>query len=90
MKRLERIGWVLAAVLVCLLGIPWFLWGNATTALGLPLWLWWHIGWLVLCSALFWTFAQHAWGVGIEPNRPQSQSRSPRSDGRADGGGDRQ
>ncbi|USZ71215.1 DUF3311 domain-containing protein [Natronosalvus halobius] len=89
MNRLERIGWILAAVLVCLLGIPWFLWGNAATAFGLPLWLWWHVGWLALCSVLFWTFAQRAWGVGIEPNRPQPRSRSPRSDGRADGRGDR-
>ena len=64
----ERVGWGIIAATICLLGIPWFLWGDATTVLGLPLWLWWHIGWLLLSSVLFWVFAQRYWGVGIDPD----------------------
>ncbi|MCU4751098.1 DUF3311 domain-containing protein [Halobacteria archaeon AArc-curdl1] len=68
MDWLERLGWIFGATALCVLGIPWFLWGNDTIVAGLPLWIWWHIGWLLLASGLFWLFAQRAWGVGIEPD----------------------
>jgi hypothetical protein len=61
----EKYGWAVVFALLIAFAVPWFLWGNSRTALGLPVWLWWHIGWMVLASATFWTFATRAWGVGI-------------------------
>ena len=75
MRRLELAGWIAVAVVLCALAIPWFLWGTAATVAGLPVWLWWHVGWMLLASLVFRYFAQHAWGIGIEPNRdPEPRS----------------
>lgn len=52
--------------------IPWFLWGDARLVLGLPLWLWWHVGWMVLASAVFWLFTRHAWGIWIVDSEGES------------------
>jgi hypothetical protein len=41
--------------------VPWFLWGTATVVAGLPLWLWWHVGWMVVASAVFALFTRHGW-----------------------------
>ncbi|WP_254837986.1 DUF3311 domain-containing protein [Natronomonas marina] len=64
-SRAERYGWALVAAVLVALAVPWFLWGDGRTALGLPLWLWWHVGWMVLASALFWLFTERAWGLGV-------------------------
>ncbi|MFP9192598.1 DUF3311 domain-containing protein [Natronosalvus vescus] len=88
MDWVERAGWGIIATIICLLGIPWFLWGDSTIVLGLPLWLWWHVGWLLLASALFWVFAQRYWGVGIEPAGGMSAKNSPRADGEGGTGGE--
>jgi len=61
----EKYGWAVVFALLIAFAIPWFLWGDSRMALGLPVWLWWHIGWMVLASAAFWTFANRAWGIGI-------------------------
>ncbi|MDQ2050533.1 DUF3311 domain-containing protein [Natronolimnohabitans sp. A-GB9] len=66
MPRLELVGWIAVAVVLCVFAIPWFLWDDATVVAGVPLWLWWHIGWMVLASLVFWLFTQRAWGIGIE------------------------
>ncbi|WP_049927557.1 DUF3311 domain-containing protein [Halopiger goleimassiliensis] len=76
MKRIEQWGWLAVALVLCAFAIPWFLWGDATIVAGLPLWLWWHVGWMVLASAVFWLFARRAWGVGIEPDATASASES--------------
>jgi hypothetical protein len=62
----ERIVWSLVAVVLAALAIPWFLWRDGTVIAGLPLWLWWHIGWMGLAAVVFRTFANRAWGVGVE------------------------
>ena len=87
MDSLERVGWVVGAALFCLLGVPWFLWGDDTIVAGLPLWVWWHVGWLILASALFWLFAQRHWGVGIEPETDRDSTASESDAFRTDGGG---
>ncbi|MFW5963915.1 MAG: DUF3311 domain-containing protein [Natronomonas sp.] len=61
----EKYGWAVVFALLITFAIPWFLWGDSRLAVGLPLWLWWHIGWMVLASAAFWTFSSRAWGIGI-------------------------
>ena len=66
MRRLEIAGWSTVAVVLSALSIPWFLWGDSTLVAGLPLWLWWHVGWMLVASAVFWIFARRAWGLGIE------------------------
>ncbi len=66
MWGMERYVWILAAVILSALGIPWFLWRDNTIVAGLPVWLWWHVGWLVLASVVFYLFTQRAWGLGIE------------------------
>ncbi len=68
MRNVELAGWIVVAVVLCGLSIPWFLWGSTTVVAGFPLWLWWHIGWMVLTAVVFWTFANRAWGIGIEPD----------------------
>ena len=88
MKRLEQWGWLAVAFVLCALAIPWFLWGDATVVAGLPLWLWWHVGWMVLASAVFWAFARRAWGVGIEPDEARGAS-SDRTPSSRDPGGER-
>jgi hypothetical protein len=64
-STVERYVWAVLMGLLITFAIPWFLWGNSRTAFGLPLWLWWHIGWMVVASALFWLFTKRAWGIGI-------------------------
>ncbi|RZV11490.1 uncharacterized protein DUF3311 [Natrinema hispanicum] len=66
MNRNELGIWIVVAVVLAGLTVPWFLWGSATVVAGLPVWLWWHIGWMGLASVVFWIFAQRAWGIGIE------------------------
>ncbi|WP_121741598.1 DUF3311 domain-containing protein [Natronorubrum halophilum] len=66
MRRLERVGWITAAIVLSALAIPWMLWGDATVVAGLPLWLWWHIAWMGIASVVFWLFTRRAWGIGIE------------------------
>ena len=85
MQRFEQWGWLVVALVLCALAIPWFLWGDATLVAGLPLWLWWHIGWMVLASLVFWLFARWAWGIGIE-----TDASGPREgDAKPNAGGDR-
>ncbi len=64
-SRVETYGWVVALGLVVALAVPWFLWGESQLVGGLPVWLWWHIGWMLLASAVFWVFTRRAWGIGI-------------------------
>ena len=61
--------WIPTFAVLVAFAVPWFLWGNATIVAGLPIWLWWHIGWLVLCTALFYVFTRGAWerGMGLDP-----------------------
>jgi hypothetical protein len=66
MTRVTLVGWSVVAAVLAALAVPWFLWDEATVVLGLPVWLWWHVGWLLLASAVFWLFATKAWGIGIE------------------------
>jgi hypothetical protein len=68
-SRLERVGWVVVLGLLAVFAIPWFLWGTDQLLFGLPVWLWWHIGWMVLASAVFWLFTTRAWGIGITTPR---------------------
>ncbi|ARS90354.1 DUF3311 domain-containing protein [Natrarchaeobaculum aegyptiacum] len=86
MQRLEVWGWLVVAVVLSVLAIPWFLWGDATTVVGLPLWLWWHVGWMVLASVVFWVFTRRGWGIGIEPDA--SRTSPDGTDPRTDAGGD--
>ena len=81
MGRLELAGWSTVGIVCCVLAIPWFLWGDSTVVAGLPLWLWWHVGWMGLASVVFWTFAQRAWGIGIETGSDAGNS--------SDAGGER-
>jgi len=53
--------WVVALAVVVAFAVPWFLWRNATVVAGLPVWLWWHIGWMLLASAVFYLFTRSAW-----------------------------
>jgi len=59
-------GWVIVALVLMALAVPWFLWDSGTVAAGLPVWLWWHVGWMVLASIVFAVFAETDWGVGVE------------------------
>ncbi|WP_096389691.1 DUF3311 domain-containing protein [Halopenitus persicus] len=70
MDRLGRsILWISTFVLLVAFAVPWFLWGNGTVVAGLPIWLWWHIGWLGLCSAIFYRFTRSSWDrlMGLDP-----------------------
>lgn len=60
------LGWAGIAVVLILLSVPWFLWGSSAVVAGLPVWIWWHVGWMIVCAAVFAVFARYAWGVGIE------------------------
>jgi hypothetical protein len=84
MGRLKRAAWLAVALGLCAFAIPWFLWNDATIVAGLPLWLWWHVGWMVLASVVFWLFAEHAWGLGIESDGGSNAGTS------VDAGGERQ
>jgi hypothetical protein len=88
MSRPALWGWIVVAVGLSALTIPWFLWGDATLVAGIPLWLWWHVGWMGLASLVFWLFARRFWGIGIESNG-DSRDDSPGSASRADTGGER-
>ncbi len=81
MRRLELVGWIVVAVVLCALAIPWFFWGDATVVAGLPVWLWWHIGWMGLTSVVFYLFTQRAWGIGIETESGGDSSRDGTSNG---------
>ncbi|ADB62122.1 hypothetical protein Htur_3258 [Haloterrigena turkmenica DSM 5511] len=80
MRRLQLLGWTAVGTALCALAVPWFLWGDSTVVAGLPLWLWWHVGWMGLASVVFWTFAQRAWGIGIEPGRGGDSSKASESE----------
>ena len=67
MGRIELAGWIVVAIVLSALAVPWFLWGDSRIVAGLPLWLWWHVGWMVLASVVFYVFATRAWGIGVEP-----------------------
>ncbi len=89
MNRLERVGWLAVAIVLCVFTIPWFFWGDSTVVAGIPLWLWWHVGWMLLASVVFWLFTQRAWGIGIEPkegDREGPGGRPEPTDGDAGGG----
>ncbi|GAB3020014.1 DUF3311 domain-containing protein [Natronobiforma cellulositropha] len=86
-RRRELVGWATVGVVLCALAIPWFLWGSSTVVFGLPLWLWWHVGWMVLASAVFWLFARRAWGLGVETADSSERASATASVG--DGGGSR-
>ncbi|APX95168.1 DUF3311 domain-containing protein [Natronorubrum daqingense] len=91
MRRLEVWGWIVVAVVLCGLAIPWFLWGDGTVVWGIPLWLWWHVGWMGVASVVFWVFTQRAWGIGIESNSTATDSSDEGNSSRASGtGGERQ
>ncbi|WP_435346252.1 DUF3311 domain-containing protein [Haloarchaeobius sp. HRN-SO-5] len=66
MSIVRTAGWALVALVLVVLAVPWFLWGNGDVVYGLPVWLWWHVGWMVLCSVVFAVFARTDWGVGVE------------------------
>jgi hypothetical protein len=85
--RVERYGWALVMAVLIALAVPWFLWGDSRVAFGLPVWLWWHIGWMGLTTALFYAFADRAWGLGIETT---TTDREPGSSGQrpVDSGGE--
>jgi amino acid transporter len=58
--------WIAVAVVLMVFAVPWFMWGSDAVAFGLPVWVWWHVGWMVLASAVFWVFTGRGWGLGIE------------------------
>jgi len=60
-ERLHAAGWAGVFALLVVLSVPWFLWGDGRVAAGLPLWLWWHIGWMVVATAVFWGFTRTGW-----------------------------
>lgn len=67
MEEKQRVAlWSLIGLVSIVFTVPWFLWRNDTVIAGLPVWLWWHIGWLGLCSIVFYGFTRRAWGIGIE------------------------
>jgi hypothetical protein len=66
MKTVRTAGWAAVALVLMMLAVPWFLWGDTGTAFGLPVWLWWHIGWMGLASVVFAAFARTDWGLGVE------------------------
>ncbi|AFZ74315.1 DUF3311 domain-containing protein [Natronobacterium gregoryi] len=76
MRRPELTAWVIVAIVLSALAIPWFRWGDGTIVAGLPLWLWWHVGWLFLASVVFWLFTRRAWGIGIEPETDVTRAES--------------
>ncbi len=71
MKRSRRdLIWVPVFAVLVVFAVPWPLWGVDLVVAGLPIWIWWHIGWLGICSLLFWRFVTTgAWerGMGIDP-----------------------
>lgn len=62
----ERIAWIVVFTVLVALAIPWFRWGEGTVVAGLPDWIWWHIVWMIVAAAVFYVFADRAWGVWIE------------------------
>lgn len=65
---LRSVLWAAVFLVLAVFAVPWFLWGVDTTVLGLPVWLWWHVGWLVLTTAVFFVFTRTDWGIwtGVE------------------------
>ncbi|MFB6069822.1 MAG: DUF3311 domain-containing protein [Halanaeroarchaeum sp.] len=61
--RRRSLAWATVFVALAALAVPWFLWGSATVVAGLPIWIWWHVGWLVLTSAVFYGFTRTDWGL---------------------------
>ncbi|WP_049892623.1 DUF3311 domain-containing protein [Natronococcus jeotgali] len=88
MARLVLWGWIVVAIGLCALTVPWFLWGDATVVAGIPLWLWWHVGWMGLAALVFRLFARRAWGLGIESGEGSSDGSTPPNAG-VDPGGER-
>ncbi len=65
----RNIAWTATFAILVAFAVPWPLWGIDLVVAGLPVWIWWHVGWLVLCSALFYAFVETgAWerGMGVE------------------------
>lgn len=62
-SRYEEYIWIVVAIVLVALSIPWFLWGNATVVAGLPVWIWWHVGWMGVTVIAFWLFTRRAWGT---------------------------
>lgn len=60
-RTLTTFFWAVVFVVLVALAIPWFLWGRSTVVAGLPLWLWWHVGWMLVSTAVFYTFTRTAW-----------------------------
>ncbi|WP_280535584.1 DUF3311 domain-containing protein [Halopenitus sp. POP-27] len=78
MDRSRRdLAWIFTFVILVAFAVPWFLWGTGTVIAGLPVWLWWHIGWLGLCSVVFYLFTRTAWnrGMGLDPGRQEDGDR---------------
>lgn len=71
-------GWGTAFLVLIVFAVPWFLWGSASVVAGLPVWLWWHVGWMVVASAVFYAFTRHAWDdlMGVEPGEKRAAVRA--------------
>ncbi|PSP76398.1 hypothetical protein BRC81_12265 [Halobacteriales archaeon QS_1_68_20] len=65
-ESLRSVGWAIAFAVLVALSVPWFLWDDGTVVAGLPVWLWWHVGWMVVTSVTFASFASRAWGLWVE------------------------
>ena len=66
MSRSKRdLLWILTLAVLVAFAVPWFLWGNDLVVAGLPVWLWWHVGWMVLCTLVFYRFTERAWDRGM-------------------------
>jgi hypothetical protein len=63
----ETLAWSIVAAVLVVVAVPWFLWGSDRVVAGLPVWIWWHVGWLLLTTAVFYVFTRRAWGVGVHP-----------------------
>ncbi|MFB6120367.1 MAG: DUF3311 domain-containing protein [Halobacteriaceae archaeon] len=68
-NRTEKFAWAAVFAIVVGLAVPWFLWRDDTVVAGLPVWVWWHVGWLVLTSAVFYAFTQRSWGLWVGGER---------------------
>jgi len=53
--------WAIVLVLLPVLSIPWFMWGEDGVWAGLPVWVWWHVAWMGVAAVAFALFARRAW-----------------------------